>query len=79
MADKLFFFFQFILFVCTCVCLPEDVCAKVHRGQKRALNPLELELWVLWSQHVGIKLAPQEQQSVLLINYELSLPSLFYI
>jgi hypothetical protein len=53
MADKLFFFFQFILFVCTCVCLPEDVCAKVHRGQKRALNPLELEFQVFVDCHVG--------------------------
>lgn len=36
--------------MCACVCTPAfHVCAVAHRGQKRALDPLEVELQVVMS------------------------------
>lgn len=37
--------FHFCLSVCACACLYEcHVCVGVHRGQKRVLDPLEMDL-----------------------------------
>ena len=61
-AVSLCFFFLFSLdlfvlkcvsFACMCVCVPH-VCPVSRGGQKRALDPQELELQMVVSHHVGV-------------------------
>lgn len=52
-----FFHFNFYLFLCICVfCLyvyPPQYMPGAHKCQKKTLDPLELELWMLVNYYVG--------------------------
>ena len=54
------YLFLFYLYECLpacmsvhCVCVPGMCVPGAHRGQKRASDPLELELWMVISNDVG--------------------------
>jgi hypothetical protein len=47
------FVLKCVSFACMCVCVPH-VCPVSRGGQKRALDPQELELQMVVSHHVGV-------------------------
>lgn len=45
------------------ICLHLCLCAVVHRDQKKVLNPLELELWMM-RYHVNLGIEPVSSEGV---------------
>lgn len=52
-ADECFLKYLFLLIICMCV--HGSVCTGVHRCQKRASDPLELQLQVFVSYGIGCR------------------------
>jgi hypothetical protein len=59
------------LFVCVCVCICTN-CAGAHRGQKKASDPLELQLQntlIHWASHLASPVAKASLWVTLLVSH----------
>lgn len=69
------------VFACIFVCVPLTCTPGVQGGQKRLLDSLELEFWMVLNHHVvqGTDLSPLQEQYVLLTTElcQLSSPKTF--